>query len=179
MSDFNDIFNQFFGINSVFNTSGHSQVSNVDMSGHSQVSINGVNISVQGTRIFVHGKEYVPKGDTSTPSEPSENTMEDTPDGDGKVVLNLTQDMVVEAVEGNLYVRGNNVKLEVRGDVGGNVDTAGSATIGGHVGKKVDAGGSVTVSGSVKGRVDAGGSVRAGSIQGRVDAGGSVIGVRK
>lgn len=95
---------------------------------------------------------------------------------DGKVMNDdLSQDKKIEInvvgeFKGNLIVTEGNVN--VKGDIGGNVNAVGSVTCD-DVGGNVDAGGSVTCD-DVGQSVSAGGSVSCDDVSGSIMAGGSV-----
>lgn len=130
----------------------------------SSVNINGVSIEVRGGRVYVGGKLYIPAVGEAGPSEtvpPEGATL--SLDRDGRVVGNI---------QGDLIVRGSNVKVVIEGNVEGSVKADGDVSCQ-RVGGSATAGGDLQTE-SVGGSANAGGDVRAARIGGSANAGGNI-----
>jgi hypothetical protein len=133
--------------------------------GTSSVSINGITIEVRGGRVYVGGKLYIPAVGDAGPSEAA------VPEG---ATLNLDRDgRIVGNIQGDLTVRGSNVKVVIEGNVDGSVKADGDVSCQ-RVGGSATAGGSIQTE-SVGGSANAGGDVRAGKIGGSANAGGNIF----
>lgn len=88
-------------------------------------------ISIVNNRIYINGKEYVPKN-----KNVSEVEFEGT-------ASSLTADC----------------SFSIKGNVKGDIDLGGSLSVTGDVDGDIDTGGSVSIVGNHKGDIDAGGSV--------------------
>ena len=95
------------------------------------IQINGSSIKILNNKIYINGKEYVPKGENISEVE----------------------------FEGNAKSINSDCSFSIKGNVDGDVDAGGSINIIGDVKGDIDAGGSVNISGKHIGDIDAGGSV--------------------